>query len=177
MKNNTSFIKMQTILKEIVLTNMITYDNHISNNRYYNYDLHGHNNYDTSYLTKNITYEVIKIHIHLAIYIKYEKYINLNDYKDLIQTTCVMKWLRCASDDIKIFAIKDNLVNLSLIYNPTDEMVDFIKDDERFEVIKYPIFDRLPDEKLYCNFVFITNEDKLNEKETKKYFQSYQLYL
>jgi ribulose 1,5-bisphosphate carboxylase large subunit-like protein len=88
-----------------------------------------------------------------------------------------MKWLRCASDDIKIFAIKDNLVNLSLIYNPTDEMVDFIKDDERFEVIKYPIFDRLPDEKLYCNFVFITNEDKLNEKETKKYFQSYQLYL
>jgi hypothetical protein len=151
---------MQTILKEIILTNIITYDNHTINSMHYN--LHGHNIYYTSYLTKNITYEVVKLHVSLAIYIKYKNYIKLNDFKDLIQETCIMKYLDHAPDDVKIFAIKDNLVNLSLIHHPTNEMVNFIKGDDRFKNFKFPS----------CNLVLIINEDKLNEKEMKKYLQS-----
>jgi hypothetical protein len=67
---------------------------------------------------------------------KYVKYIKQKDLKKLVRTTRVVQYIKNRSDNIKWIALKENAINALFIDDPTEKMINFIKNDNRFSVKK-----------------------------------------
>jgi hypothetical protein len=149
---------MQTILKEIVLTNIVNVRGFFEDG-YACYDLENckwYAKYDLmkySYDIRNFTFEIIKSCYYFAEHIKH---MNKKDLKELIHNSCAIGWIKNATDELKMFALKDNIVNILYIKDPTKEMLDMIKDR--------PCFKINDDERIYIDY---TSKD-LTEDEYMK---------
>jgi hypothetical protein len=167
---------MQTILKEIILTNIINNNN---NEKYVFYELDGF--YKTCFYwnlsspvtikhLKNITYEIIKLNPCFAYSIKHMKW---DELKELIQSSIAIYYIKNVSNEIKWFALKDNIINVFIINGLTKEMIDFVKKDKRFHIVMTTTYNQNHNitSKIITRHIELKNKNELNDDEMLRYYQ------